>query len=63
MILGFIKICFMSQHRDCFVLFLVGLEFELRASHLQIRHSTTLANPPVHFALVILEMESHELFA
>jgi hypothetical protein len=38
---------------------LVWLEFELRALHLQSRHST----PPVCFALVILEMGSHELFA
>jgi hypothetical protein len=27
------------------------------------RYSATWAAPPVHFALVILEMESHELFA
>jgi hypothetical protein len=31
---------------------LVGLGFELRASHLESRHS----GPPVHFALVILKM-------
>jgi hypothetical protein len=30
---------------------------------LQSRHSTTLAIPPVHFAPVILEMGSQELFA
>jgi hypothetical protein len=32
--------------------------FKLRASHLQSRHPTTLVTPPVHFALVILEMEA-----
>jgi hypothetical protein len=36
--------------------FLVGLEFELRALQLQSRYSTTYTTPPVHFALVILEM-------
>jgi hypothetical protein len=36
--------------------FLVGLGFELRASHLQSSSSTTWAMPPVHFVLVILEM-------
>jgi hypothetical protein len=30
--------------------------FELGASHLQSRHSTTWATSPVHFAEVILEM-------
>jgi hypothetical protein len=35
---------------------LVGLGFNLRASGSQSRHSTTSATPPVHFALVILEM-------
>jgi hypothetical protein len=43
--------------------FLVGLGFEPRALHLQSRHSTAWATPPVHFALVILEMWSHELLA
>jgi hypothetical protein len=38
--------------------FLVGLVFELRASHLQTKHSTPWATPPVHFALVILETGS-----
>jgi hypothetical protein len=38
------------------LLFLVGLGFELRASHLQSRHPTPWVMPPVHFALVILEM-------
>jgi hypothetical protein len=33
------------------------------ASHLQSRHSTTRAIPPVHFVLVILEMESLDVFA
>jgi hypothetical protein len=35
---------------------LMGLGFELRASCLQSRYSTTWATTPVHFALVILEM-------
>jgi hypothetical protein len=39
----------------CFF-FLMGQEFELRASHLQNRSSTTWATLPVHFALFILEM-------
>jgi hypothetical protein len=43
--------------------FFVELEFELRASHLQQRYSTTYATFPVHFGLVILEMGSHKLFA
>jgi hypothetical protein len=40
----------------------VGVEFELRASHLQSKHSTSWVTPPVYFGLVILEMGSHELF-
>jgi hypothetical protein len=40
----------------CFVHFLVGLGFELRALHLQSRSSTAWATPLVHFALVILEI-------
>jgi hypothetical protein len=32
------------------------LEFELRVSHLQSRHSTVWATPLVHFALVVLKM-------
>jgi hypothetical protein len=42
--------------------FWVGLEFEFRASHLQSRHSTAWDTPPVHFPLVILEIESCKLF-
>jgi hypothetical protein len=38
----------------------VALEFELRT--LCLRHSTTLATTPVHFALLILEMGFQELF-
>jgi hypothetical protein len=38
--------------------FLVALEFELRASCLQRRHSTASAIPLIHLALVILEMGS-----
>jgi hypothetical protein len=34
----------------------LGIELELRTSHLQNRHYTTGATPPVHFALLILEM-------
>jgi hypothetical protein len=33
--------------------FLVGLEFELRVSHVQSRCSATLATPPVQFTLLI----------
>jgi hypothetical protein len=40
-----------------FSFFLVEPEFELRTLHLQIRLSTAWASSPVHFALVILEME------
>jgi hypothetical protein len=43
--------------------FSVGLAFELGASCLQSRHPTAWATPVVHFALVILEMESFKLFA
>jgi hypothetical protein len=46
-----------------FFFFPMGQGFELRASHLQSRHSTTWATLPVHFALVILEMGSWKLFA
>jgi hypothetical protein len=62
-------ICLFSPHlqrtrlprsSSCVILilvpFLVGLQFELRALHLQSRHSTAGARPPVHFVLVILEM-------
>jgi hypothetical protein len=43
--------------------YLVGLGFKLRTSWLQNKSSTTWTSPPVHFALVILKMESLELFA
>jgi hypothetical protein len=43
-------------------LFFVGLGFELKALHLQSRHSLAWAMPPVPFALVILEM-GDKLFA
>jgi hypothetical protein len=43
--------------------FFVGLQFELRASHVQSRLSTAQATPAVHFALVILEIGSLKLFA
>jgi hypothetical protein len=39
----------------------VGLGFELRASHLQSRCSTSWTKPPVHFVLIILEMGSYKL--
>jgi hypothetical protein len=39
-----------------FVFVFMGLGFELMASYLQSRHSTPLATPPIHFALVTLEM-------
>jgi hypothetical protein len=41
----------------------MGLGFELKPLHLQTRCSTTWTTPPVHFALVILEMGTRELFA
>jgi hypothetical protein len=41
--------------------FLAVLGFELRSLCLQSRSSTTWSTLPVHFALVILEMEPHEL--
>jgi hypothetical protein len=40
---------------------LAVLGFELRSLCLQSRSSTTWSTLPVHFALVILEMEPHEL--
>jgi hypothetical protein len=43
--------------------FFVGQWFELRASHLQSRHSTSWASTLVHFALVTLEVRSHKLSA
>jgi hypothetical protein len=46
-----------------FFFLLVGLEFELRALHLQSRHSYHLNHTSSLFALGILEMESFELFA
>jgi hypothetical protein len=42
---------------------LLGLEFELRASHLQSMHSSAWATPIVHFAVVILENGSCKSFA
>jgi hypothetical protein len=45
-----------------FVVVVVVLGFELRASGLQSRHCTAWATSPVHFALVILDMESCKLF-
>jgi hypothetical protein len=45
-----------NEFQMTFFFFLVGLEFELRALHLQTRHSTAWAIPPVYFAMVILEL-------
>jgi hypothetical protein len=41
-------------------LFLVGLGFEYRSSHLQSRHFTAWVTHSVHFTLVIFEMGSLE---
>jgi hypothetical protein len=38
------------------IYFLVGLGFELRASHLHSRHSTAWVPLPVYFSLIIWEM-------
>jgi hypothetical protein len=38
------------------------MEFELRALRLEDRHPTARATPPVHFALIILEIGSGKLF-
>jgi hypothetical protein len=43
--------------------FFDGPGFEFRALCLQSRYSTNWPTPPVYFALVILEMECHKLFA
>jgi hypothetical protein len=48
------------EHFLFFFFFLVGLEFELRTSCLQIRPSTAWATTPVHFCFGV---GSHELFA
>jgi hypothetical protein len=53
---------------DCIQFFVclfvfVGLGFELRAPHLQNRLFMAGVTTLVHFALVILEMGSHELFS
>jgi hypothetical protein len=40
----------------------MGLEFEFRALHLESRHSYHLSCASSHFALVILGVESWELF-
>jgi hypothetical protein len=45
-----------SYHKLFFFFFLVRLKFEVRASYLQSWHSIAWATPPVHFALVSLEM-------
>jgi hypothetical protein len=45
-----------------YLFILMGLGFEVRVLCLQSRHSAAWATFPVHFALVILEMGSQELF-
>jgi hypothetical protein len=63
-----LSIFFFNKHVDLFHIGLVhdtdwfcnlclgGLGFEFRASFLQSKHSTSQVTPPVHFALVILEV-------
>jgi hypothetical protein len=46
-----------------FFFFFVGLEFEHRTLSFRSRYSTAWVPPPVHFPLLILEMQSPELFA
>jgi hypothetical protein len=43
--------------------FFGGTGVWIRALRLQSRHSSTWATSPLHFALVILKMSSHKLFA
>jgi hypothetical protein len=54
---------FKHIYRHIFFLGVVGLGFEFRASHLQSRDYSPWDTPPAYFALVILEMGSHDLFA
>jgi hypothetical protein len=56
------KACDQSVMFYSFFFFLAGLEFELKTWLLQNSCSAASATPPVHFALVILEMGSCELF-
>jgi hypothetical protein len=58
--LGFCYITWMFYYINFMKTFV--LEFELRALPSQNRHSAAWATPLVHFALVFLEMGSHELF-
>jgi hypothetical protein len=59
-----LKKTFTPEHIYLFFFFFFGgTGFELRASQLQSRCSTTRAIPPGHFALVILDWGFHELFA
>jgi hypothetical protein len=51
---------YLTTHQ-IFVLVLIGLGFELRALHLQSRHSTASTTPLVHFAVVTLEMGSQTI--
>jgi hypothetical protein len=52
-----------TSNQQYIFFFWVELVFELRVLYLQSRSSTTLATLPVYFALVILEMGFHGLFA
>jgi hypothetical protein len=49
----------------CIYLFIIFIElgFELRASHLQGKHSIACTIPPAHFAQIILKMGSCDLFS
>jgi hypothetical protein len=67
MIISFIMVHYISQfshthtHTHTHTHILVGLWFKLRALHLQ--SSALSLEPQLHFVLVILEMESQEVFA
>jgi hypothetical protein len=51
-----------SHFKASYLFILVGLEFELRASHLQSRSSTTLATPPLKsFSAEEVEIECLEM--
>jgi hypothetical protein len=56
-------VCMALRLKFFFLSYLMGLEFELRAWHLQAGALWLELIPSVHFALVILETGSQELFA
>jgi hypothetical protein len=58
-----LPLCWHCMLWNVHFLFLVWLEFELKTSHSQSRHSTAWGTPPVCIALVVLEMGSCKLFA